>query len=63
MDPNACLRDIDYFLAGRQSGDEVDNMCKNLYEWIGQKGFEPDWSLYPLGTSYYRSFVIQAERE
>lgn len=62
MDPNETLRRIDEFLARRETGDEVDYMVEDLFRWIEKGGFEPDWSRYPLGTSYYRSRVAGAKR-
>lgn len=65
MDPNATLREIDAFLARHETGDEVDIHCQNLFDWIQRGGFEPEWSRYPLGTSYYRCREIhhrQGER-
>lgn len=53
MDPNKTLQDIDSFLARHQVGDEVDDMCQDLFDWIKRGGFEPSWSLYPLGSMYY----------
>jgi len=55
MDPNETLRMIDQFLTSRQTGDEVDEWCENLREWISKGGFEPDWSKRELGTSYYKA--------
>lgn len=42
MDPNACLRDIEEFLNSRQTGEEVDEWCQNLFDWLQGGGFSPD---------------------
>lgn len=62
MDPNATLAAIDEFLTMHQTGDEVDEMCRDLWIWIGNGGFEPDWGKYDLGTSYYRCRKIHMDR-
>jgi hypothetical protein len=54
MDPNATLREIDQFLKAGRTGDEVDQWCEALRQWIARGGFEPDWAKYELGASYYR---------
>lgn len=53
MDPNATLQMIHEFLTDRKAGDEVDEWCYDLKEWLDKGGFEPNWEQYPLGTSYY----------
>ena len=62
MDPNATLRMIDEFLTKRQSGDEVDEWCEHIYDWIDRGGFAPDWEAYPLGASYYRCREISIRK-
>jgi len=62
MDPNATLREIDSFLQDRRTGEEVDDWCGYLYEWLQKGGFAPDWEKYPTGTSYYNCYVSQLER-
>lgn len=50
MDPNATLQMIDSFLKSRRTGDEVDQWCEYLYDWLQAGGFQPDWDQYQLGT-------------
>jgi len=63
MDPNATLKMINEFLEDRRTGDEVDDWCGNLFEWIQKGGFEPEWNTYPIGTSYYWCYVAQRKKE
>lgn len=63
MDPNECLKMIDEFLRARESGDEVDQWCRNLMEWLDKGGFEPDWDKYDLGTSYFKCRRIAEARK
>lgn len=62
MDPEATLKRIDDFLRAGETGEEVDEWCESLMEWLARGGFEPDWEKYPLGASYYRCRAIQAAR-
>ena len=48
MDPNATLKAIDAL------GDEVNDYCQYLFDWLAKGGFEPNWIQYPAGTNYYR---------
>lgn len=49
MDPNETLKLIDQALSEREVGEEVDALCRGLYEWVSKGGFEPDWNKYPSG--------------
>lgn len=60
MDPNATLREIHNALMNRETGDEIDEWCEALGDWVDNGGFEPDWKAYPLGTSYYQVMRQQA---
>jgi len=62
MDPDETLKMIDEFLQARKTGDEVDEWCHNLYEWIEKGGFEPNWNRYPLGTEYYKCREVSERR-
>ena len=62
MDPNVTLQMIDEFLAKHQTGEEVDEWCQNLFDWIKKGGFEPDWSKYELGTSYYKCRCVHMKK-
>jgi len=53
MDPNKTLSEIHAFLVARKHGALVDRLCEYLWDWIHNGGFEPDWSKYPTGASYY----------
>jgi len=63
VDPNACLKKIDDFLHARKSGDEVDQWCRDLMDWLDKGGFEPDWDKYEWGTSYFKCRQIDEARE
>ena len=52
MDPNETLRNINAFLDRGDTGDEVDEWCADIFDWIDSGGYEPEWSKYPLATSY-----------
>ena len=62
MDPNELLRMIDEFITTRQTGDDVDYWCQDLYDWLDKQGFEPQWDKYPMGTSYYNSRAVYHRR-
>ena len=62
MDPNATLKQIHEFLADRRSGEEVDIMCQDLWDWIETGGFQPEWERYPTGTSYYQCREVYLKR-
>lgn len=53
-DRNGLLEMIDKFLVDRKTGDIVDKWCEDLHNQIEQGYPEPEWTKYPLGTSYYR---------
>ena len=64
MDPNATLKSIEYRLQNRVWLDDVDQFCEDLYVWLEHlHGHEPDWSAYPLATSYYQCRVIEMKRQ
>lgn len=56
MDPNTTLQFIDQFIRDRRSGDDVDDACEALSDWIRAGGYEPAWSLHLLGTSYFSTW-------
>lgn len=60
--PTKMLGKISMFLAQHRTGEEVDQWVEELYQWIKRGGDEPDWSKYPLGTSYYEARVAGARR-
>jgi len=62
MDPSATLKMINDFLTDRETGEEVDEWCENLAEWLDKGGFPPNWENYPLGTSYFKCHMIQRNR-
>jgi len=62
MDPNETLRQIDAFLADRRTGDEVDFLCQDLFDWLTRGGFEPTWVNHELGASYYRCREVHHKR-
>jgi len=62
MDPNATLELIDSFLKERRTGDIVDEYCEDLHGWLSKGGFEPDWSAFELGASYYRVRCVYMDR-
>jgi len=53
---------IDDFLSFGRIGNEVDQWCHDLMEWIAKGGFEPDWSKHEHGTFYYKCRVISEKR-
>jgi hypothetical protein len=55
MDPQATLQEIDAFIKDGSTGEEVDYLCRALYNWIRLGGFEPNWNRYPVGTAYYKT--------
>jgi len=68
MDPNETLARIGKYLnpatRGRfYTGDDLDDDCAALFNWIERGGFEPDWSKYPLAASYYQCRVVACKRE
>jgi hypothetical protein len=74
MDPNETLKWIDSwlkeaherYLQGRDrlpANPDIDEWCRNLWEWLQKGGFEPDWEKYPLGTSYFNCQKIDFEKE
>lgn len=62
MDPNETLKQIDDFLAAHKCGEEVDEWCEYLMDWMDKGGFEPHWEAYPLGTSYYKCRVVSVRK-
>ena len=58
MDPDATLADIHWFVTNGETGNEVDEWCQDLFDWIAKGGFEPDWSKAPLGTGYYECRAV-----
>jgi len=62
MDPNETLKKVFDCLCDHQTGDEIDYLCLDLYQWIQKGGFEPDWSEYPLATSYYNCRKVHMDR-
>ena len=62
MDPNETLRQIHAFLARGDEGDEVDILCQDLFDWLAREGFEPNWTKYELGASYYRCREVYLKR-
>jgi hypothetical protein len=63
MDPNATLKNIHDFIRAGRAGDEVDEWVDALAGWLARGGFEPDWSRFESGTSYYRSRVATLAQE
>ena len=63
MDPNATLKKIHDFITAGKTGDEVDEWCWDLWDWIAKEGFEPDWKAYPMGTSYYDTRCCYMRKE
>ena len=62
MDPNETLKWIDNFIAKGLQGQEVDDCCEDLYNWVKEGGYEPNWNRYPLGASYYRCRTVHHKR-
>ena len=58
MDPNETLRLIHNFITKAKTGDEVDVWCQDLWDWVQKGGFEPDWTKYSMGTSYYQCRAV-----
>lgn len=50
MDPNETLREID------ELATELEMKVQDLIGWILNKGFEPDWGMYPRATEIYNIF-------
>ena len=71
MDPNATLSLIALYLEQCEAfeltadnieeradlGSDLDETCSDLYYFIYNDGFEPDWSKHELAASYYRSRI------
>jgi hypothetical protein len=62
VDPNETLKCIDKFLLEKHVGSEVDDWAESLFLWIERGGFQPNWDLYPLGTSYYKCHIVQRRK-
>ena len=63
MDPNATLLRIDAFLTAGKSGECVDEWVSDLWNWIDQGGFQPDWDRWMLGTSYYQTMTGRGKHD
>jgi hypothetical protein len=67
MDPNTLLRwielELNFVTANpSESSLTVDGFVCDFATWIDNGGFAPDWSAYPLATSYYNTRCAQANR-
>lgn len=74
MDPNATLRLIHDALAACERyrgndvahrlalGNDLDEYCQTLWDWLDRGGFEPNWAKYPLASSYYRCRAVSHAR-
>jgi len=56
MDPNATLRDIDEFIDDTAMSNQLVDLCDALHTWLLHGGYEPDWTAYPSGASYYLGY-------
>lgn len=56
MDPTATLRLIDLLLKRPQNGyaEDLSDHCTDLYRWLKNGGFEPDWYKYPAAARHFR---------
>lgn len=57
MDPNHTLQWIDSVIRSLEQGDEIDEWCQSLFDWLEKGGFEPYWNKYPSSTSYYYATI------
>ena len=55
MDPNYTLREIDSALTSPQWGEDPDDLCVELRQWLLRGGFEPEWDRYPAASRYFLS--------
>ena len=62
MDPNELLRRINEFIQNLNTGSVVDVWCEDLFDWIANGGFEPDWDEFESGTSYYKCRLISIKK-
>jgi hypothetical protein len=63
MDPNANLREQEWFLTravivlnrrqARIDAARLSELRQALYDWIRDGGFEPDWTTAPTARTYY----------
>ena len=59
MDPNQTLKEIQLDITSHTLNEFTDMACSDLWEWIRDGGFEPEWRAYPLGTEYYKEWKRQ----
>lgn len=63
MDVNAALQRLDSLLISGVGGDECDEICDDIRDWVKRGGFEPSWNKHTLATSYYKSREAMAYRK
>ena len=51
MDPNAALYEIE---EGARITANTREAMGNLYNWLRNGGFPPNWAMYPKGTKRFR---------
>lgn len=62
MDPNATLRLIEEALVDND-WDYVDELCFELYDWLGRGGFEPEWNDYLDAFAQYQAWEEEYLKE
>lgn len=61
-DLNKILKKIQTFLTRGNSGPDIDEWCKEIYEAIQEGSFTPFFESYPLAFEYYKRFLHEYKK-
>lgn len=60
---NTILSELEAALSKHETGEHIDYMVEELFQWVQRGWPEPVWFKYPLAKSYYDSRVAGAKRK